>query len=274
MEIDLQLNPATMPWPVLRAGAAAAEESGFGALWMVDHLAGRSMGGDTMLECFTTLGALAASTRSIALGTLVVNVNNRSPGLLAVAAATLDRIADRATFLGLGAGASPTSPFASEQIAAGHHIEPTLAGRHALVAHQLDVLDLLWSDTDPDRRDFPRPARPPHLLLGVSSTPLARMAGSRTDGVNVRWNNPAAGDLIAAARSARAARDAGHDAGRDDAGALRPFIVTVWARWDPALFDAEHPDRLAMAATGVDRLILLAIDPVTPDEIVAAAAKS
>jgi len=269
MEIDLQLNPATMPWPVLRAGAAAAEESGLGALWMVDHLAGRSMGGDTMLECFTTLGALAACTRSIALGTLVVNVNNRSPGLLAVAAATLDRIADRPTFLGLGAGASPASPFASEQIAAEHHIEPTLAGRHALVAHQLDVLDLLWSDSDPERRDFPRPKRPPHVLLGVSSRPLARMAGSRTDGVNVRWNDASADELIAAARSARAARDADRDAGE-----RRPFLVTVWARWDPALFDAEHPDRLAMAATAVDRLILLAIDPVTPDEIAAAAAKS
>ncbi len=269
MEIDLQLNPATMPWPGLRAGAEAAEESGFGALWMVDHLAGRSMGGDTMLECFTTLGALAASTRSIALGTLVVNVNNRSPGLLAVAAATLDRIAERPTFLGLGAGASPASTFASEQIDAGHHIEPTLAGRHALVAHQLDVLDLLWSDTDPDRSDFPRPARPPHVLLGVSSTPLARMAGSRTDGVNVRWHDAAAGELIAAARSARAARSVDHEG-----GARRPFLVTVWARWDPALFDAEHRDRIAMAAAGVDRLILLAIDPVTPDEIAAAAAKS
>ena len=45
--------------------------------------------GDRMLECFTLLGALAATTSTIELGVLVANVWNRQVGTLVSAAASV-----------------------------------------------------------------------------------------------------------------------------------------------------------------------------------------
>ena len=114
--VDVQLNPAQSGWPELRDMALAAEAAGYGAVWVYDHLAGASIGGDTMLETFSFLGALAVSTSTIELGTLVVNVNNRAPGLLAVAAASIVAISGRPLHLGLGAGTSPTSRWAAVRL--------------------------------------------------------------------------------------------------------------------------------------------------------------
>ncbi|MDQ3738601.1 MAG: LLM class flavin-dependent oxidoreductase [Actinomycetota bacterium] len=254
MLIDLQLNPATTPWPLLRDGVLAAEQAGFGAFWMVDHLAGRSMGGNTMVECFTTLGALAAVTTSIPLGTLVANVHNREPGVLAVAVATLDHIGGRRILLGLGAGTSPTSPYAAEQLAVGAPIAVRLADRHAAVERTLDLLDEMWGPAHPEHFDtFPRPSHRPLVLLGANSVALARIAGSRTDGVNVRWTDPNASALLDAADQA--------------ARAGRAVLRTTWAPWDEALCDPDHPERRRMTEVGIDRLILTAHHGVDPEEV-------
>ena len=133
VQIDVQFNPAAAPWPLFRDATLAAEAAGFGAVWVLDHLAGVSMQGSGMLECFTCLGALATTTTTIGLGTLVANVWNREPGVLAVAAASVCEIADRPILLGLGAGTSPTSKYAAEQHAVGATIAATLAERHARV---------------------------------------------------------------------------------------------------------------------------------------------
>ena len=261
MQIDIQLNPATTPWPQLRDGVLAAERGGFGAFWMVDHLAGRSMRGATMMECFTTLGALAVETSTITLGTLVANVHNRTPGTLAVAAATLDHIGARRVLLGLGAGAAPTGPFAAEQLAVGAPIGATLATRHEAVLRTLDVLDALWAGDATERfATFPVPRQRPLIVLGVNGPELARIAARRADGVNVRWSHPTAIELLHVARQ--------------QVPAGRPFVATTWAAWDEALADEEHPDRRTMAALGIDRLILAASHPLTPEQILGLAGRA
>ncbi len=191
MLIDVQFSPARNSWPVLRDAAQAAEAAGFGAVWVYDHLAGRSLRGDGMLEAFTLLGALATTTTTIELGTMVANVTTRSPGVLAVAATSVTEIADRPMLLGIGAGSSPRGPWAAEMDAVGQPIEPTQSGRHARVEQTLDLLDAIWS---PDREEqfatFPLPHRRPPVYLGVNSVVLAELAGRRADGVNVRWHHP------------------------------------------------------------------------------------
>ena len=77
--IDVQFSPANNGWSALRDATQAAEAAGFGAAWVYDHLAGRSLGGSQNLEAFSLLGALAASTTSIGLGTMVANVASRQP---------------------------------------------------------------------------------------------------------------------------------------------------------------------------------------------------
>ena len=56
------------------------------------------------MECFTTLGAIAALTDRIRLGQLVLGVPYRNPALTAKMATTLDLISHGRSLLGLGAG--------------------------------------------------------------------------------------------------------------------------------------------------------------------------
>jgi alkanesulfonate monooxygenase SsuD/methylene tetrahydromethanopterin reductase-like flavin-dependent oxidoreductase (luciferase family) len=243
MQVDVQFNPATAPWPLFRDATLAAEAAGFGAVWVVDHLAGVSMKGTGMLECFTCLGALATATTTIGLGTLVANVWNREPGVLAVAAASVCEIADRPILLGLGAGTSPTSKYAAEQHAVGATVAPTLAERHARVVAVLDLLDTMLDADRPDEfATFPLPHHRPTTLLGVNSVRLATLAGARAGGVNVWWGHPRRAEFLAAADAARA----------DDT----PFLRTAYEWWDNDLLDAHHPVRLEMEAAGIDRLIV------------------
>ena len=80
MIIDIQLNQGSAPWSQLREAALAAEEAGFSNLWNLDHFSGEMFAAESMMECFASLAAWAATTSTIGLGTLVANVNNRVPG--------------------------------------------------------------------------------------------------------------------------------------------------------------------------------------------------
>jgi len=86
--------------------AVAGEESGFSSLWVMDHLYQLpALGGEDqpMLEAYTLLGALAARTRTVRLGTLVTGVTYRNPALLAKQITTLDVISRGRAILGIGA---------------------------------------------------------------------------------------------------------------------------------------------------------------------------
>ncbi len=92
--------------PDLAAAGRAAESAGISWLSVMDHwFQMEAIGGPehAMLECYTTLGFLAASTTRVQLGALVGGVTYRHPGLLAKIVTTLDNLSGgRATF-GIGA---------------------------------------------------------------------------------------------------------------------------------------------------------------------------
>jgi len=86
--------------------ATTAEDNGFDSLWVMDHLYQIEVVGpreDPMLEAYTLLGALAARTRQIQLGTMVTGVTYRNPALLAKIVTTLDIISSGRAILGIGA---------------------------------------------------------------------------------------------------------------------------------------------------------------------------
>ena len=116
-----------------------------------------------MLECFTLLGALAEATTTIGLGTLVANVANRHPAVLAAAASTVQRISSGRLTLGLGAGTSPASKWSVEHLARGIPLHADIADRHAAVVEQIRVVRAL---------DEPIP-----IIVGVNSVRLATLAG-------------------------------------------------------------------------------------------------
>ena len=249
MHVDLQFNAATTPWPVLRDASRAADEAGYDALWVFDHLGGLSVHGTSMLEAFTLLGALAASTERVALGSLVVNVAHREPAITAVGAASVQAIADRPVFLGLGAGAAPDSPWAAEMRAVGQPVEPSLQRRHDRLEAVIATCRAMWSsERDAALATFPQPVPPPQLHVGASGLALARLAGRLADGLNVPWAHPRRDELFAAAAAA-------------DRSPSAPLVLTTYAAFDESLLDGEHPQRRLMAAAGIERLILLVRHP-------------
>jgi F420-dependent oxidoreductase-like protein len=86
--------------------AKAAEKAGFDLVTVMDHFYQiRGIGPETepMMEAYTTLGALAASTSRVKLGTLVTGVTYRNPAMLAKMVTTLDVISKGRAILGIGA---------------------------------------------------------------------------------------------------------------------------------------------------------------------------
>ena len=253
--LDLQVSPAVLGWPEIRRVALQAEAAGFGAFHVFDHLAGLPLGGDSMIECFSLLGALAEATSTIDLGTMVVNVWNRQVGTLVTAAASIAHLSGRQVHLGVGAGAAPMSRWADEQHAVGAHIEASVAARHERVRQVLDLAEAMWShDRSESLATFPLPSPKPLIVVGVNSTALSRLAGERADGINVQWNRPGRDECLAAA---------------DQAAGDRPFVRTAYHSYDPDLLDEEHPVRVEMRERRIDRLVLAAFGsaPDLPDTV-------
>jgi alkanesulfonate monooxygenase SsuD/methylene tetrahydromethanopterin reductase-like flavin-dependent oxidoreductase (luciferase family) len=95
-------------WPELRSRAVRAEELGLETVWIDDHLVSPARTHRAWLDSWTSLGALAACTERVKLGTLVSNVALRTPVMLARHAATLHQISGGRVDLGIGAGYAAT----------------------------------------------------------------------------------------------------------------------------------------------------------------------
>ncbi|MGZ8630242.1 MAG: TIGR03560 family F420-dependent LLM class oxidoreductase [Actinomycetota bacterium] len=94
-------------WEAWLAAARTAERLGFEALFTSDHYLSVMRDRDHdrgSSDAWTNLGALAASTETIRLGTLVSPVTFRPPAVLAKAAVTVDRVSGGRVELGMGAG--------------------------------------------------------------------------------------------------------------------------------------------------------------------------
>ncbi len=94
-------------FPELVSQAKAAEEAGFDRLMLMDHfyqLPGIGNPGDFMLECYTTLAALAQHTSTIGLSSLVTGNTYRNPAVLAKTITALDVVSQGRATLGIGSG--------------------------------------------------------------------------------------------------------------------------------------------------------------------------
>ena len=91
----------------IRARAVTAERVGLDSIWCYDHLLYR-FGEDAPTrgtwEVWTILTGLAEATERVELGTLVMCIPFRNPGVLAKMADTLDEVSGGRFILGLGAG--------------------------------------------------------------------------------------------------------------------------------------------------------------------------
>ena len=99
--------PVEQLFDTVIAQAREAEASGFDTVLVMDHfyqLPGIGTPDNPMLECYTTLGALATATSSVQLSALVTGNTYRNPAMLAKTVTTLDMVSGGRAILGIGAG--------------------------------------------------------------------------------------------------------------------------------------------------------------------------
>lgn len=240
MQVDLRLDPFDAPWVQVREAASAAADAGFAGIWTPDHLDGRVFGAAHVLECWTTLTAIAVSTPNVTVGPLVLNAANREPAVLASMAATLQDVSGGRLLLGLGAGGGTGVPFRREDEAIGR-ADAADPVRRARVEACAQEMRRLW-----DTSGFLRPDPVPPVVIAAFGPKMAELAGRVGDGINAPALHPRLRELVAIARETCLA------AGRDPAS----FLVTVYAEFDETWLDVNSPARVDLAALGVDRLIL------------------
>jgi len=168
--------------------AEEAERLGFGYIFRSDHLlpTDDSRGEDSP-ECWTSLGAVAAGTRSIRFGPMVTPLGFRNPALLARMACTLHSFSGGRLQLAVGAGW-----YEAEYRAHGYHF-PAFAARLKQFEEGLSVIVPMVRDgrVDFDGEYFtahtdclPRPAGRMHIIVGTKAPSIVRLAAKYAD----EWN--------------------------------------------------------------------------------------
>ena len=189
----------TNPWATpeyLAAVVRGAEERGFHSLWVPEHVVlfddygsrypysedGRVPAGGEhgVLEPFTTLAFMAASSSTIRLGTGILLVPQRNPVYTAKEAAAVDWLSNGRLDLGVGVG------WLAEEFAA---VGVPFERRGDRCRDYIGVMRALWCD-DPSEyhgefydlpacRHYPKPVQRPHVPVhfgGESTAALRRVA--------------------------------------------------------------------------------------------------
>jgi F420-dependent oxidoreductase-like protein len=175
--------------------AVTAERSGFDSVWVMDHLYQISMIGppeNAMFEAYTLLGAIAARTSRVRLGTMVTGVTYRNPALLAKIATSLDVISSGRAILGIGSAWN-------EQEHEGYGFEfYTQRERFERLTEAVQIARLMFTEDRPsftgqyyrivDALNVPRPVTPggPPILVGGSGEKWTlRLVAERADACNL-----------------------------------------------------------------------------------------
>ncbi|MDH4146341.1 MAG: LLM class flavin-dependent oxidoreductase [Acidimicrobiia bacterium] len=218
-------------WDQSRAAAREFEAMGYDSLWVCDHLYGPQSPSIPILEAWSLIAALAASTERVELGTLVTPTGMRNPAHLGKTVATVDAIAGGRVIPGFGAGWMERE-----------HTDFGMAfldPRQRLVQMEetVEFLNRLWDPANDEvsadgtyvKADsvvcLPKPPRKPPVMIGGAGEKVTlRMAARHAD----IWNNTAVtqDDLerkVAVLRSHLA--DAGRDA--SEVRVSQQCVVTI-----------------------------------------------
>jgi F420-dependent oxidoreductase-like protein len=178
----------------LRRVATAAEEAGFDAISVMDHVVqipGVGPEWEDMPESNTTLAFLASCTERVQLGALVNGITYRNLAQLGKQVATLDVLSGGRAFCGLGAAWHDR-----EHQLYGWEMPP-VARRYDLLEDALELFPLLWGPgapgfegrtvTVPEAICYPRPLqeRIPIVIGGSGERRTLRLAARYADACNL-----------------------------------------------------------------------------------------
>ncbi|MGH3922486.1 MAG: LLM class F420-dependent oxidoreductase [Pseudonocardiaceae bacterium] len=199
-------NYSTPPEPALIAPTLAetariAEQAGLSSFTVMDHyfqMEAMAPVDEPMLEGYTTLGYLAATTDRMTLGLLVTGVMYRHPGLLAKIVTTFDVLSGGRARLGIGA-----SWYEREQRGLGVPVVP-VGERFERLEETLRICLQMWSeDNGPfhgrhyqlaETLCVPAPVSRPHpsiMIGGGGEKKTLRLVARYADACNVLGATPA-----------------------------------------------------------------------------------
>ena len=248
----------------LAEAAKVAEEAGFDAISVPDHVHQNQVGGgpaSPMFEAYTVLGALAGATSSAHLFWLVSPVTLRAPGLLAKAVTTLDVISGGRAVLGVGAGWD-----AAEHEAYGIEF-PGLGERFDRLDEELAICRAMFTTEQTtyagkfyamkDAYNSPRPARGsiPVLVAGGGEKRTLDLVARYGDACNVF-----AGDVADVRRKFEVLDAHCERIGRNPAEITRTLFA-----FDTSDLSALEASARSLAAVGADGMIV--VGPEDPARI-------
>jgi F420-dependent oxidoreductase-like protein len=201
--MKLGLHVTSFTWPdapesipaKFRNIARTAEDAGFASISVMDHFFQMEQMGDPaqpMLEAYSALNYLAASTTRMKLGALVTGVTYRHPGALIKAVSTLDVLSSGRAEFGIGAGWY-------EREARGLGLPfPPLKERFERLEETLQIAHRMWSgDGTPyegkhytlhEPTNSPQPVTRPHPPInigGLGERKTLRFVAQYADATNL-----------------------------------------------------------------------------------------
>ena len=177
--LQTSVAPTMTAW---RDRARMAEGLGYSSLYVTDHL-------DAQFSPLVAATVAAEATRTLHIGTLVLNNDLRNPVLLAQEVASLGLAAEGRIEVGLGAGWL-RSDYEESGI---EYLDASL--RVARLAESLTIMRKLWSEGEVTfegshysvrgARCNPRPDAQPRVIVGGGSKRVLTVAAEQADIVNV-----------------------------------------------------------------------------------------
>jgi F420-dependent oxidoreductase-like protein len=261
---------ASRAWARTVAVAGQAEALGFESIWLFDHFTTVPRPtNEPTFESFTVLSALAALTRRVRLGHIVICNGFRNPALTAKMISTMDVISGGRMELGIGAGWKR-----DEWLAYGYGFPDT----KARLAGLADALEVITRMLEPGRemratyegelasvRDAinqPKPLQRPRvpIMVGGNGRNVTwRLAAKHADELNVDGLSP--DELVAELPIVRSRCE---EIGRDPDS----LAVSVHMWWgDAPAAGQERVDVLGRyRALGISRVMTLLQESASTDE--------
>jgi alkanesulfonate monooxygenase SsuD/methylene tetrahydromethanopterin reductase-like flavin-dependent oxidoreductase (luciferase family) len=188
--VGVSLPQFTADPEVMLEGVRRAEAVGLDSVWLFDHLWPLGRKDRPIIECWSSLAWLAATTERIGIGTLVTRSSLRHPAVLAKMAATVGEIAPGRVTVGIGSGDAASRaendsfglPYYRGDIRIDQLVSTVKVLRRylhdPLVSHRDDFVAI------DDLPTSPRPEPPPRIWVGGRSEQVLEVAGKDADG----WN--------------------------------------------------------------------------------------
>ena len=245
-------------WPHLRELVVTADQTGLDSIYGADHVIFHGDRTEGIREGWTALTAVAAVTRRVEVGPLVLAVPFRNPALTAKMAAELDEVSGGRFVLGLGCGWHEPE-FRDFDFPFDHRVgrfEEALQIIVPLVREGRVQFEGRWHRADTELRPRgPRPEGMPILIAGKGPRML-RLVARYADRWNAAWYGPPDEAHELDARVARL-REACEAEGRDLATLTLTAGVFVFFP-ELARDGDEEPPETAMRGTPEEVARLLA----------------